>query len=167
MVWGDGQAPPEPLYPLHTEGVCVSSQQEPGLSSTPKQGKRRLCFVFTPACSWNRSWANFILIAALDNIENFLRSHLICPNGRCSVNNLAKWCLGTLPCSSSLWLIGAWVTPHSSADSIPGIVKGGEKLNTKELFNLFIFLFFHNCPFSLPTLLYFLSLTDGICLILT
>lgn len=76
-----------------------------GFRSALKQEKRRLCFVFTLACSWNRSRANFIFIAASDNIENFLRSHLMCPNDRCPVNNLAKWCLGTSPCSSSLWLI--------------------------------------------------------------
>lgn len=112
------------LFSAQGESVCVSSEQEPGLSPTLKQEKRRVCFAFTPAGSWNRSRANFILIAAWDNIENFLRSHLTCPNDRCSVNNLAKWCLGTLPCSSSLWLIGAWLAPHCSADSIPSIVKG-------------------------------------------
>lgn len=106
---------------LGEKGSVFPQSKNHGFSSALKQEERR-CFVFTPACSWNRSRANFILVAASDNIENFLRSHLICPNDRCSVNNLAKWCLGTLPCSSSLWLIGAWLTPHSSADSIPGIV---------------------------------------------
>lgn len=96
-----------PLKPRHTaaqwERVSMISQRKnPGFSSTLKQEGRRLCFIFIPACSWNRSGANSVLIAAWANIESFLRSHLICPNDSCSVNNLAKWCLGTLPCSPSL-----------------------------------------------------------------
>jgi len=38
----------------------------------------------------------------LGPISCFLKSHLIQSNNSCSVNNLAKWYLGTLPCSPSL-----------------------------------------------------------------
>lgn len=52
-------------------------------------------------------------------------------NDRCSVNNLVKWCLGTLPCSSSLWLIGAWLTPLLTASLA---LLTGEKTKHKRAF---------------------------------
>ena len=65
-----------PLKSLYTaaqwERVSVFSQSKnPRFSLTLKQEGRRLCFIFISACSWKRSRANFVLIAAWANIESW------------------------------------------------------------------------------------------------
>lgn len=54
------------------ERVSMFSQSKnPRFSSTINQEGKRFCFIFIPACSWNRSRANFVLTAAWANIEGW------------------------------------------------------------------------------------------------
>lgn len=82
------------------EVVCAFLKQELQVSSTPKLEETTLFYLYTclfldEVKGWFCPHYNLGQYWKL----SFLRSHLICPNASYSVDNLPKWCLGTLPCS--------------------------------------------------------------------
>lgn len=74
------------------EGVRVFSEEDPCVQFNPKAGREETVlslYLLVPGTGQGPILSSLQLGPIL-RVESFLRSHLICPNDSCSVNNLAK-----------------------------------------------------------------------------